>query len=65
MYEPAHEIMELITMATSEGSGEPAHPRILTRAFAVRTQKYGSRRRVRPKLIHLAPLDGCACAFEE
>ena len=32
--EPAHEIM-----ATSEGSGEPAHPRCLARAFAVRTQE--------------------------
>ena len=27
--------------------------------------KYGSRRRVRPKIRHLAPLDGCACAFED
>ena len=27
--------------------------------------KYGSSRRVRPKIRHLAPLDGCACAFEE
>ena len=27
--------------------------------------KYGSIRRVRPKIRHLAPLDGCACAFEE
>ena len=26
--------------------------------------KYGSRWRVRPKLRHLAPLDGCAFAFE-
>ena len=26
--------------------------------------KYGHRRRVRPKIRHLAPLDGCACAFE-
>ena len=26
--------------------------------------KYASRRRVRPKIRHLAPLDGCACAFE-
>ena len=25
----------------------------------------GSRRRVRPKIRHLAPLDGCACVFEE
>ena len=27
--------------------------------------KYGSRRRVRPKIRHLAPLNGCACAFTE
>ena len=29
------------------------------------TWRYGSRRRVRPNIRHLAPLDGCACAFEE
>ena len=27
--------------------------------------KYGSRRRVRPKIRHLAPLDGCAFVFKE
>ena len=27
--------------------------------------KYWSRRRARPKIRQLAPLDGCACAFEE
>ena len=27
--------------------------------------KYGSKRRVRPKIRHLALLDGCACTFEE
>ena len=27
--------------------------------------KYGSKRRARPKIRHLAPLDGCACVFEE
>ena len=27
--------------------------------------KYGSRRIVRPKITHLASLDGCACAIEE
>ena len=42
------------------------HPRSLARAFAVRTHiKYGSRRRFRSKIRHLAPPDGCACAFEE
>ena len=34
--EPAYEIMVLITWATCEGEGEPAHPRSLVRAFAVR-----------------------------
>ena len=37
IFEPAREIMVLITLATSEGSGEPAHPHGLARAFAVRT----------------------------
>ena len=37
--EPTHEIMVLNTQATSEGSGEPAHPRSLARAFAVRTHE--------------------------
>ena len=27
--------------------------------------KYGNKGRVRPKIRHLAPLDGCTCAFEE
>ena len=36
-FEPAHEIMVL--KATSEGSVEPAHPRSLARAFAVRTHE--------------------------
>ena len=27
--------------------------------------KYGSKRRAWPKIRHLAPLDGCACTFEE
>ena len=46
-------------------SWQRSMPRRLTRAFAVCTHKYGSRRRVWPKIRHLAPLDGCACAFEE
>ena len=39
IYEPAREIMVLITKATSEGSGEPAHSRSLARAFAVYTHE--------------------------
>ena len=37
--EPAHEILVLITKATSEGSGELAHPRSLARAFTDRTHE--------------------------
>ena len=37
--EPVHEIMVLITQATSKGSSEPGHPRSLARAFAVRTHE--------------------------
>ena len=36
---PAHAIMVLITQATSECSGEAAHPRSLARAFAARTHE--------------------------
>ena len=36
---PAHEIMVLITLATCEGSDEPAHLRSIARAFAVRTHE--------------------------
>ena len=46
--------MVLITWATSEGSCEPAHARSLARPFAVRTHEVWSRRRVRPKIRHLA-----------
>ena len=35
-FEPARKIMVLITLATSEGSGEPAHPCTFARAFDVR-----------------------------
>ena len=52
LYEPAHEGLVLITKATSEGSGEPAHPRSLARVIDVR-MKYGSRRSQTP-----SPLDG-------
>ena len=37
--EPAHEIMVLITKATSDGSGEPAHLHSLARAFTVCTHE--------------------------
>ena len=50
----------------------PAKPQASLRICAVPPEPslfadmtYGSRRRVRSKIRHLAPLDGCACAFEE
>ena len=38
-FEPVHEIMVLITKATSEGSGEPAHLHSLARVFTVHTHE--------------------------
>ena len=35
--EPVHKKRVLVRYANSEDSGEPAHPRSLTRAFVVRT----------------------------
>ena len=65
-FESAHEIMVLITYR------RPAKAQASLRIRAVSPEpslfarmKNGSRRRVRPKLRHLAPLDACACAFEE
>ena len=39
LFEPAHEILVLITEAISKGSGESAHLHSLTRAFAVCTHE--------------------------
>ena len=39
LFLPAHEIMVLLTQATSKGSGKPVHLRSLARAFAVRTHE--------------------------
>ena len=35
-YEPVHEISNTVVCATSKGSDQPAHTRILIRAFASR-----------------------------
>ena len=58
--EPAHEIMVLI--GTSEGSGEPGHSAVSPEPSLFAHIKYGCRRRLRPKIRHLAPLDGRVCA---
>ena len=56
--EPAHEILVMLqkSLRIRAVSPEPS-------LFA--QMKYESRRRVQPKIRHLPPLDGCACAFEE
>ena len=64
LIEPAHEIVVLITQATSEGSGETAQMCSLARAFAVRTQYESMKVGVQLKIRHLIPLDSCGCAFE-
>ena len=51
----------LIAYASSEGSGEPAHPRSLARTFAARPYKRGT---FRQKARSLAPLNGWACAVK-
>ena len=38
-YGPRQAILVLIAYASSEGSGEPAHPRSLARTFAARSYK--------------------------
>ena len=62
--EPAHKIMILITLATSEGSGEPRIQAVSPEPSLFAQMEYESRQRVRSKIRHLAPMDGCACAFE-
>ena len=53
----------LIAYASSEGSGEPAHPRSLARTSAARSSSE-SRGTFRQKAISLAPLSGWACAVK-
>ena len=65
-YKPAHERLWYFSHR------RPAKAQASLRICAVSSEpllfthmNYGSRRRVRPKIRHLAPLNGCACAFEE
>ena len=55
-FEPGHEIMVLITQATSEGSGESAICAVSPEPSLFAHMKYGSRWRVWPNTRHLAPL---------
>ena len=52
---PRQANLVLIAYASSEGSGEPAHPRSLARTFAARSYKQDR---------SLAPLNGWACAVK-
>ena len=53
-----------IAYASSEGSGEPAHPRSLARTSTARSYKQWVKRNFRQKARFLAPLNGWACAVK-
>ena len=61
---PRQANLVLIAYASSEGSGEPAHPRSLARTFAARHTRSESRGTFRQKARSLAPLNGWACAVK-
>ena len=63
IYGPRQANLVLIAYASSEGSGEPAHPRSLARTSAARSNKQGVKRN-RQKARSLAPLNGWACAVK-
>ena len=66
IFEPAHEIMALITKRrTAKAHASLRIGAVSSEPSLFAHMKYGSRPRVRPKIKHLAPLDGCACTFEE
>ena len=65
---PRQANLVLIAYASSEGSGEPAHPCSLARTSAepplLAHTSSESRGTFRQKTRSLAPLNGCACAVE-
>ena len=61
---PRQANLVLIAYASSEGSGEPAHPRSLARTSAARSYKQWVRGTFRQKARSLAPLNGWACAVK-
>ena len=58
--EPAHEIMVLITQRPAKAQASLCNCPVLPEPSLFTHIKYGSRRRVQPKIRHQAPLDGCA-----
>ena len=63
-YGPRQANLLLIAYASSEGSGEPAHPRSLARTFAARSYKQWVKRNLQTESQIPAPLNGWACAVE-
>ena len=61
---PRQANLVLIAYASSEGSGEPAHPRSLARPPLLAHTRSESRGTFRQKARSLAPLNGWACAVK-
>ena len=61
---PRQANLVLITYASSEGSGEPAHPRSLPEPLLLAHTSSESRGTFRQKIRSLAPLNGWACAVK-
>ena len=61
---PRQANLVLIAYASSEGSGEPAHPRSLARTFAARSYKQWVKRNLQTESQTLAPLNGWAYAVK-
>ena len=61
---PRQANLVLIAYASSEGSGEPPHPRSLARTFAAPHTSSESRGTFRQKARSLARLNGWACAVK-
>ena len=65
LFEPAHEIMDLSHKRPAKAQASLCIHAVLPEPSLFAHIKYGNRRKGRPKIRHLAPLDGCACKFEE
>ena len=53
------------TMASNEGSDEPAHLRSLVKAFVAHTHNVGKYMKVEAKDLNRTSLDKCTCAYED
>ena len=64
IYGPRHANLVLIAYASSEGSGETAHPRSLARTSLLAHTSSESRGPFRQKARSVAPLNGWECAVK-